>query len=78
MRKKLYAKPQILNDLMLISGYSVGGMASELGVHVSHFSSVKNGRTSPSPDLAKKISFLLGVSLSEIFELRSSDIHVKN
>ncbi|QRN49976.1 helix-turn-helix transcriptional regulator [Macrococcoides bohemicum] len=70
---KYIIKENNIRSLMLKKGYNLTTIAKKMNVSSAYISLIINGKRSPSPILAKKISKCLEVKIEEIFE-----INIKN
>ncbi|AMG33023.1 transcriptional regulator with XRE-family HTH domain [Staphylococcus saprophyticus] len=58
----------LIKKAMFIKGFNLSDLAHETGVGISYLSQIINGKKIPSPKLAKKMSEVLQVDVSELFE----------
>lgn len=67
--EKLYIKNEInLSSLIALKGYSLKTFAKRVGVSNPYLSQIVNNKRNPSPVVARKICFELGIeNISHIF-----------
>lgn len=66
----LKSKSKRIRIALITKGLTIVGLAGETGHNSSYINQIVNGKRSPSPTLAKKISEVLGVEISDIFEVK--------
>lgn len=50
-------------------GYSISKFAKALNINTSYANQIVNSKKKPSPELAKKMAEILGVEISDIFNI---------
>lgn len=58
-----------VKEAMFVQGYSVSELAKKVGVGSSYMSQVLNSKKQPSAKLAKSMSEVLGIEVTEMFNL---------
>ncbi len=65
----LHSKTGNLKIAMIKNGLNVTQLAQGVGNDIAYISQVINGKRSPSPALAKRISETLNVEIDQIFKI---------
>lgn len=73
----VYLDNQKTKKLMFIKGFNVSTLADEVGVGISYISQILNGKRSPSPKLAKKITETLEVEIEDLFFFKENEVKIK-
>ncbi|WP_419790861.1 helix-turn-helix transcriptional regulator [Staphylococcus chromogenes] len=66
-------KNDSLKKSMYLQGYSISKMASECNISLSYMSLIVNGKRTPSPKLAKKLSSILNMKVEDLFIFSGGD-----
>ena len=66
-------KNDSLKKSMYLQVYSISKMASECNISLSYMSLIVNGKRTPSPKLAKKLSSILNMKVEDLFIFSGGD-----
>lgn len=63
-----------LRGLIAKRGHSLRSFSKNSGISISYLSEIVNGKVSPSPKMAKRISNALGVEIEYLFKFKKEEM----